>query len=111
EPTPTSAPVQPEAGPSKGVTGVAVDTASLAEADPEQLRLDQLKRDYQAAISSLPFGVPSSDLAGMDWYELAGAMATGEHKVLHDGQKVVKIEGHWYYSDTEDMKDFLKRYR
>ena len=111
EPTSTPAPITPEVEPSKGVTGVAVDTASLAEADPEQLRLDQLKREYQAAISSLPFGVPSSDLAGMDWYELAGAMAIGEHKVLADGQKVVKIGDHWYYSNTEDMSNFLKRYK
>lgn len=111
EPTSTAAPITPEVEPPKGVQGVAVDTASLAEADPEQLRLDQLKREYQAAISALPFGVPSSDLAGMDWYELAAAMATGEHKVLANGQKVVKIKGHWYYSDTEDMKDFLKRYK
>jgi hypothetical protein len=90
---------------------VAVDTASLAEADPEQKRLDNLKREYQAAISALPWGVPSTELAHMDWYELAAAMATGEHKELEDGRPVVKIGDHWFYADTEDPKTFLKRHR
>ncbi len=89
---------------------VARDTASMAGSDPEQKRLDELKRKYQAAISSMPWGVPSSELAHMDWYELAAAMATGESKVLDDGRPVVKIGDNWYYSDTEDMSNFLRRH-
>ncbi len=102
-------------GPSEREVGmtyeaVAVDTALLAESDPEQLRLDDLKRGYQAAISQLDFGVPAKELAGMDWYEVAGALATGEQRQLDDGRTVTQIGDHWFYSDTENLKTFLKRH-
>jgi hypothetical protein len=105
---PAEAPAVEE--PKRRFEGIAVDTASLAGSDPEQKRLDELKRKYQAAISSMPWGVPSSELATMDWYELAKAMAEGEHKTLPDGRPVVRIGDNWYYSDTEDMGNFLKRH-
>lgn len=97
------------ATPSK-LQSVAIDTRTLAGDDPEQLALDQRKRDYQAAISALPFGVPSSELAHMDWYELAKAMAEGDHMTLDDGRTVVLIEDSWYYADTEDTKNFLRKH-
>jgi hypothetical protein len=109
KPSPEPKP-EPEPEPSTKLEGVAVDTASLYEADPEQQRLDRLKREYQAAISALDYGVPSSELAHMDWYELAGAMANGEHKELDDGTPVTKIGDNWYYSDVENLKTFLKRH-
>ena len=89
---------------------VAIDTTLLAEADPEKIRLDNRKREYQAAISQLDFGVPAKELAGMDWYEVAAALATGEQKELDDGRKVTKIGDNWFYSDTEDLKTYLKRH-
>ncbi|NOQ54658.1 MAG: hypothetical protein GQ558_08655 [Thermoplasmata archaeon] len=89
---------------------VAIDTTLLAETDPEKIRLDNRKREYQAAISQLDFGVPAKELAGMDWYEVAAALATGEQKELDDGRKVTKIDDNWFYSDTEDLKTFLKRH-
>jgi hypothetical protein len=102
-------------GPSEQEVGmtyeaVAMDTALLAGSDPEELRLDDLKREYQAAISQLDFGVPAKELAGMDWYEVAAALATGEQKQLDDGRTVTQIGDHWFYSDTEDLKTFLKRH-
>jgi len=100
--------VAPVAAPK--LQSIARDTASLAGDDPEQLRLDKSKREYQAAISALPWGVPSSELAGMDWYELAAAMANGEQKDLPDGRKVVKIDDKWYYADVEDPKNLLRRH-
>jgi hypothetical protein len=96
--------------PKQKYEAVAVDTAMLAESDPEQRRLDDKKRKYQAAISALPFGVPSSELATMDWYELAKAMAEGEHKTLDDGKTVVKIGESWYYADPDDAENFLRRH-
>lgn len=89
---------------------VAVDTTLLAEADPEKAALDERKREYQAAISQLDFGVDAKELAGMDWFEVAAALATGEEKVLDDGRKVTKIGDNWFYSDTENLKTFLKRH-
>ena len=103
-----AAPVEQEV--SMKLEAVAMDTTLLAEADPEKVRLDNRKREYQAAISQLDFGVPAKELAGMDWYEVAAALATGEQKELDDGRKVTKIDDNWFYSDTENLKTFLKRH-
>ena len=90
---------------------VAMDTTLLAESDPEKAALDNRKREFQAAISQLDFGVDAKELAGKDWYEVAAALATGEEKVLNDGRKVTKIGDNWFYSDTENLKTFLKRHK
>ncbi len=103
-----AAPVEQEV--SRKLEAVAMDTTLLAEADPEKVLLDNRKREYQTAISQLDFGVPAKELAGMDWYEVAAALATGEQKELDDGRKVTKIDDNWFYSDTEDLKTFLRRH-
>ncbi len=107
---PAPKPQAEEVAPTPKLQSVAIDTKTLAGDDPEQLALDQRKRDYQAAISALPFGVPSSELAHMDWYELAKAMAEGDHMTLDDGRTVVLIEDNWYYADIEDTKNFLRKH-
>lgn len=100
----------PEPAPDVPVSyeAVAVDTAALAGDDPEQKQLDDLKREYQTAISALPYGVPAKELQGMDWFEVAAALATGEKRELEDGRTVTRIGDNWFYSDTEDTSSFLK---
>jgi hypothetical protein len=93
-----------------GGVGTVTLESIMGEEDPEQKALDERKRRFQATISSLPYGVPSSDLAGMDWYELAAALASAEEKELDDGRTVSKIGDNWFYSDTEDIRTFLKKH-
>ena len=77
----------------------------------EEKALDELKRLYQNTIGILPFGVPAPELASWDWVEIAVAMANGEKKTLPDGREITKVDGRWYYSDTEDTKSFLKEHQ
>jgi len=86
-------------------------TAALPQRSEEELRLDELKRTYQNAIGRLPFGVPSRELAGKDWVELASLLATGERMTSEEGAELTAIEGRWYHSDPDDTDTFLKEYR
>jgi uncharacterized membrane protein len=99
----------PSADTAKLFTGVATEPA-MSEEEREQLRIDNLKRQYQNAIGRLPYGIPSKELAGWEWVDLAAALATGEKKTSPDGQEVTNIEGRWYYSDIEDTGTFLKEH-
>ena len=81
-----------------------------SEEDVEQLRIDNMKRQYQNAIGSLPYGIPSKKLAGREWTDLAASLATGEKKMVDGGMEVTKIDGLWYYSDHEDTGTFLKEH-
>jgi len=102
---------EPEPEPfAKGLEAVSYDTSSLYETDPEKIRLDKLKREYQTVISSLPWGVPAKELSHMDWFEVAAALAEGEKKTLDDGREVTRIGDNWYYSDTDNLKSFLRRH-
>ncbi|MCK5253992.1 MAG: hypothetical protein KAQ96_13625, partial [Thermoplasmata archaeon] len=76
----------------------------------EALRTDDLKRKYQNAIGRMPYGIPSKELATMDWVHLAAALATGEKKMSPEGGELTKIGGRWYHSDAEDSGTFLKEH-
>jgi len=89
-----------------GVVGSARDD----EVDREALRLENMKRRYQNAIGRLPYGIPSRELAGRDWVELAHLLATGEKRTVEGGREVTSIDGRWYYSDHEDTGSFLKEH-
>jgi uncharacterized membrane protein len=78
--------------------------------DSEELRLDNLKRKYQNAISSLPYGIPSKELQDWDWVEMAGALANGEKKMVPGNGEVTRIGSRWYHSDIEDASTFLKEH-
>jgi len=93
------------------VAPAEVATPPLPPRSEEELRLDELKRSYQNAIGRLPFGVPSRELAGRDWVELAGLLATGERMTSGDGAELTAIEGRWYHSDPDDTDTFLREYR
>jgi len=82
----------------------------ISEEEQEQLRLDNLKRKYQNAIGRLPYGIPSKELAGGEWVDLASALATGEKKETPGGREMTEIDGRWYYSDVKDTGTFLKEY-
>jgi len=75
--------------------------------EAEALHLENLKRKYQTAIGRLPYGIPTAELKGRDWNELAAALATGEKKTVPDGREVALIEGRWYFSDVKDASSFL----
>jgi hypothetical protein len=90
-----------------GISEVEVETPSE---DLEELRLENLKRKYQNAIGTLPYGIPSHELEDWDWVELAAALATGEKKTLPDGLEATEIDGRWYYSDPDDTGTFLKEH-
>jgi F0F1-type ATP synthase membrane subunit b/b' len=83
---------------------------SSVEEDPEARRVEDLKRTYQNAIGRLPFGIPSRELASWDWVDLTNALVTGERRTLEDGREVTSIGGRWYYSDPDDVDNFLKEY-
>jgi len=83
-------------------------TASVE--DQERLRVDNLKRKYATAIGRLPYGIPAADLKGMDWNDLAAALATGQKKTLPDGHETTQVKGKWYYSDPSDSSTFLKEH-
>ncbi len=92
------------------------ESVDAAEAEPtvedqEARRVEDLKRTYQNAIGTLPFGVPSKELAGRDWVYLANALVTGEKRTLPDGREITLIEGRWYYSDPGDQDTLLKEHR
>ena len=76
----------------------------------EALRTDDLKRKYQNAIGRLPYGIPSKELATMDWVDLAATLATGEKKMSPEGGELTKVGGRWYHSDPEDSGTFLKEH-
>jgi uncharacterized membrane protein len=78
--------------------------------EQERLSVDNLKRKYQTAIGRLPYGIPSAELKGMDWNELAAALAAGQRRTLADGREVTAIGGRWYYSDPKDTSTFLKEH-
>ncbi len=78
--------------------------------ETEAMRLEGLQRKYQTAISRLPYGIPSPELKERDWSWLAGALATGQKKMLPDGREVTRVEGRWYYSDVKDASSFLKEH-
>jgi hypothetical protein len=80
------------------------------EEEREALRIDNLMRTYQNAIGRLPYGIPSKELVDRDWVDLAAALATGEKKILPDGQETTEIDGRWYYSDVKDTGTFLKEH-
>jgi hypothetical protein len=82
----------------------------MSEEEREQLRLDDLKRKYQNAIGRLPYGIPSDELKGREWVDLAAALAMGEKKTSPQGQELTNIEGRWYYSDVKDTGTFLKEH-
>jgi uncharacterized membrane protein len=83
---------------------------AMSEEEAEALRVDNLKRKYQNAIGRLPYGIPSKELQDWDWVELAGALATGEKKMTHDGRETTEIDGRWYFSDSNDTGSFLKEH-
>jgi hypothetical protein len=83
---------------------------AISEEEAEALRVDNLKRKYQNAIGRLPYGIPSEELRDWDRVELAGALATGEKKMTHDGRETTEIDGRWYFSDSNDTGSFLKEH-
>jgi len=85
------------------------ETAASA-ADQDKMRVDNLKRKYATAIGRLPYGIPAPDLKGMDWNDLAAALATGQKKTLPDGHETTQVKGKWYYSDPSDSSTFLKEH-
>jgi len=89
--------------------GAAAATVHTEE-EKEAMRIDNEKRQYQNAIGRLPYGIPSKDLAHMDWVDLAGCLATCEKKTVEGGKEVSNIEGKWYYSDRDDTGIFLKEH-
>jgi hypothetical protein len=74
------------------------------------MRLDNLKRKYQNAIGRLPYGIPSKELAGMDWVELSSLLATGDKRTVEGGAEVTQVNGRWYHSDADDTGTFLKEH-
>jgi uncharacterized membrane protein len=84
--------------------------AEPSEEEMETLRIEELKRTYQNAIGTLPFGVPSKELAHRDWVDLANALVVGEKRTLPDGRETTNIDGRWYYSDPDDTDTFLKEH-
>jgi hypothetical protein len=99
----------PSADTARLFTGVATEPA-MTDEEREQLHLDNLKRKYQTAIGRLPYGIPSDELKGREWVDLAAALATGEKKTSPQGQELTNIEGRWYYSDVKDTGTFLKEH-
>ncbi len=85
------------------------ETERTAE-ERETLRIEDLKRKYQNAIGTLPYGVPSKELADCDWMDLAAALATGKKKTVEGDREVTMIDGKWYYSDYRDSSTFLKEH-
>jgi hypothetical protein len=85
------------------------ETAVSAE-ESDKMRVDNLKRKYANAIGRMPYGIPSAELKGKDWNELAALLATGQKKTLPDGKEVTAISGRWYYSDPGDSSSFLKEH-
>ena len=83
---------------------------AMSAEEQEQLKLDNLKRNYQNAIGRLPYGIPAKELQDWDWVELAGALATGEKRMTPDGRETTEIDGRWYYSDAKDTGSFLKEH-
>jgi hypothetical protein len=112
EKAPTYAPRPTYAAPAEPVSVsyelVAEKETTLTEADLEEQRLDDLKRNYQNAIGLLDFGIPSPELQGNDWVTMAALLAEGEHSTLDNGSPITKIDGRWYHSDTEDLRTFLR---
>ena len=82
----------------------------MSEGETETLWLDNMKWGYQNAIGRLPYGIPSKELATMDWVDLAAALATNEKKASPEGGELTNIGGRWYYSDPEDSGTFLKEH-
>jgi hypothetical protein len=80
------------------------------DAEKEALWTDTLKRKYQNAIGRLPYGIPSKELADMDWVDLANALAEGEKRMTPDGREITAVKGRWYYSDVKDTGTFLKEH-
>jgi hypothetical protein len=91
-------------------SGIDETATEQTEEEKEAMRLDNLKRKYQNAIGRLPYGIPSKELADMEWVALASALATGEKKQVEGGKEVTQIDGRWYYSDHEDTGTFLKEH-
>jgi len=117
DPGPTTVPeiqesMETEVNPVVTMAPLGSDTAEPAvlEEDPEQFKLDSLKRKYQNAISQLPYGIPSGELKDREWDDLAGALATGEKSMTPDGIETTQIDGRWYYSDVKDSGSFLKEH-
>jgi len=88
---------------------VPEETEVTAE-DREALLLDDLKRRYQNAIGRLPYGIPSKELAAMDWVDLSAALATGEKRMSPEGGELTQVGGRWYHSDVKDSGTFLKEH-
>jgi hypothetical protein len=86
------------------------EVSEQSEEEREQLRIDNLKRQYQNAIGRLPYGIPSKELADREWVDLAATLATGEKKTVEGGKEVTSIDDRWYYSDHEDTGSFLKEH-
>jgi uncharacterized membrane protein len=86
------------------------EVTEVTAEEREAQGLDDLKRRYQNAIGRLPYGVPSKELATMDWVDLAAALTTGEKKVSPEGGELTSIGGRWYHSDVEDGGTFLKEH-
>jgi hypothetical protein len=120
EPEPEPAPEIPEVPyaiahtpePDKEVGQIVMEAHLLEKPviSAEEKVMDELKRTYQNAIGTLPFGIPSSELASRSWVDLASALATGEKRTLDDGREVTDIDGRWYYSDPEDVRTLLKEH-
>ncbi|MCK5413757.1 MAG: hypothetical protein KAJ35_00085, partial [Thermoplasmata archaeon] len=91
-------------------SGVGDAGPERTEEEKESMRLENQKRQYQNAIGRLPYGIPSKELADMDWVALASVLVTGEKKMVEGGKDVTQIEGRWYYSDHEDTGTFLKEH-
>ena len=91
-------------------TGVGVAEAERSPEEKEAMRIENEKRQYQNAIGRLPYGIPSKELADMDWVDLASCLATCEKKTVEGGKEVAQIDGRWYYTDREDTGTFLKEH-
>ena len=81
-----------------------------SEEDAEQLRIDNLKRQYHNTIGQLPYGIPAKELKDRDWNDMAAVLATGEKKTVEGDREVTNIDGRWYYSDMDDPSNFLKEH-
>ena len=81
-----------------------------SEEDAEQLRIDNLKRQYHNTIGQLPYGIPAKELKDRDWNDMAAVLATGEKKTVEGDREVTNIDGRWYYSDMGDPSHFLKEH-
>ncbi|MCJ2540009.1 MAG: Ig-like domain-containing protein, partial [Candidatus Thermoplasmatota archaeon] len=91
-------------------TGVGGAKTERSEEEKEAMRIENEKRQYQNAIGRLPYGIPSKELADMDWVDLAGCLATCEKRTVEGGKEVAHIDGRWYYTDREDTGTFLKEH-